>query len=170
MTAFDINEVRGRIIDSSARIASNDGRLSSDSSMDLDLAQDQLDEALADWWQGEGRSRLGDMAEEVHQINLDKGWFDNERTFGDGIALLHSELSEALEAYRDYGTDDATRAAREDRPGEVIKPEGVGSEFADVLIRLLDECRRQGIDLQQEYDRKVAYNHTRPHRHGGRSL
>lgn len=48
------------------------------------------------------------------------------------------------------------------------KPEGVGTEFADVFIRLLDYCARFDVDLEAEYERKMAYNHTRPYRHGNR--
>lgn len=47
---------------------------------------------------------------------------------------------------------------------------GVASEFADVLIRLLDECYRHDVDLEAEYERKMAYNRTRAYRHGGRTL
>jgi NTP pyrophosphatase (non-canonical NTP hydrolase) len=129
---------------------------------------------------------LEDMQREVHEINIEKGWFETNRTFGDGIALLHSELSEALEAYRDHGTKDATEQRPENHghwckargwsgpcPSQECptpKPEGVGSEYADVLVRLLDACERDGIDLAFEFERKVAYNRTRPHRHGGRAL
>ena len=126
---------------------------------------------------------LRGLAEEVRAVNEANGWFDDNRTFGDGIALLHSEVSEALEAFRSWGTRDATYdsqpmpaccassgvGACDDAP-HLPKPEGVGSELADVLIRLLDECDRQGIDLQAEFDRKLAYNATRGYKHGGRTL
>ena len=122
---------------------------------------------------------LSDMAEEVYEINLQLGWQPSANTFGDCMALLHSEVSEALEAFRKHDLEDATRpicgwAAA--HPGEVCaehgpsKPEGVGSEFADVLIRLLDDCKMYGIDLQAEYERKIAYNRTRQWRHGGKRL
>lgn len=116
---------------------------------------------------------LHEMMIEVHTVNVDKGWFDDDRTFGDMIALLHSEVSEALEAYRDWKLEDATaligNPATDSSPWRP-KPQGVGSEMADVLIRLLDMAYRYDIDLEQEYVRKVDYNRTRPHRHGGRVL
>jgi hypothetical protein len=39
-----------------------------------------------------------------------------------------------------------------------------------VLIRLLDDCDRWGVDLAFEFERKMAYNEKRPYQHGGRIL
>jgi len=132
---------------------------------------------------------LAEMAEEVYEVNVKLGWQPSTNTFGDCMALLHSEVSEALEAYRDWGLKDATKTERQDEHHDRMhglcihgeprggcdqyvpdKPEGVGSEFADVLIRLLDDARMYGIDLEAEYERKIAYNRTRAWRHGGRAL
>lgn len=131
------------------------------------------------------------MTAEVREVNTALGWRTGENTFGDYIALLHSELSEALEAYRDYRLEDATNPPQPIYRNEEIpkirhddvyrtkrvlvghhpaKPEGVGSEMADVLIRLLDTCDVYGIDLAAEFQRKIAYNRTRPYQHGGRTL
>lgn len=134
---------------------------------------------------------IAQMTRVVREINRANGWLDDERTVGDDIALLHSEASEALEAYRDHGLDDATdadaqRAYEEHRWADARgklpepcadqcqttppKPEGFGSELADVLIRLLDTADRRGVDLVAEFERKSAYNATRGHRHGGKLL
>jgi NTP pyrophosphatase (non-canonical NTP hydrolase) len=110
---------------------------------------------------------LAEMAEEVYEIEVLLGWQPNDNTFGDSCALLHSEVSEALEAYRGWGLDDVTERLG---VGPTPKPQGVGSEFADVLIRLLSSSRQYGVDLQAEYTRKMAYNRTREWRHGGRAL
>lgn len=117
---------------------------------------------------------LAQMAAEVDAYCEGKGWRAEGVTFLEGMALLHSEVSEAVEAWRRWGTGDATyhvsahnRVTGQPNP-DPLKPEGVGSEFADVLIRLLDDCALFGIDLEAEYERKMAYNRTRPHRHGGK--
>lgn len=112
---------------------------------------------------------IATMTAEVREVNQAKGWRTGGNTFGDYIALMHSELSEALEAYRDHRLSDAT-AGYDTELDCPAKPEGGGSEMADVLIRLLDVCDIHGIDLAAEYERKLAYNRTRPYQHGGRTL
>lgn len=115
---------------------------------------------------------LKKMQDEVVSDNEVKGWYDKEVSFGEAMALLHSEVSEALEAWRDHGMADATplRDTGDTVRYGAIKPEGVGSEFADILIRLLDDCHRFGVDLTLEYERKMAYNRTRAYRHGGKRI
>lgn len=121
---------------------------------------------------------ITDAQERVFAVNQANGWFEDSRTVGDDIALLHSEVSEMLEAYRDGGLEDQTADGpagydfSTDTAGVVVlsKPEGFGAEAADVLIRLLDTCERRGIDLPYEFERKLAYNKTRGHKHGGKVM
>jgi hypothetical protein len=49
------------------------------------------------------------LAEEVREVNELNGWFDVDRTFGDDVALLHSEVSEAFEEHRDGASPTNTR-------------------------------------------------------------
>lgn len=115
---------------------------------------------------------LQKMQAEVLEVNQANGWFEDDRTFGDDIALLHTEVSEMFEAFRDGGFADQTNSVPQTRNGETTlpKPEGVGSEAADVLVRLLDTCERHNIDIVYEFNRKLAYNRTRGHKHGGKRV
>lgn len=130
---------------------------------------------------------LAEMADAVREVNEANGWHDDSRTFGDEVALLHSEVSEMLEEFREHGADarllrfeggegfvqlpeDDPNAKRWQEAGYHGKPIGVASEAADILIRLLDTCGRYGIDLEAEFHKKLAYNRTRGHRHGGKKL
>lgn len=114
------------------------------------------------------------MQEEVKHLNQSKGWYDTRRTFAEDVALLHSEVSEALEEYRRHGTEDRTvqptASANVNERLHPPRPLGVPSELADVLIRLLDTCERYEIDLVKAFDEKMKYNWNRPYRHGDRRV
>ena len=120
---------------------------------------------------------LYQAAEQVREVNEANGWFEEQRSVGEDIALLHSEASEMLEAYREHGLADMTGEVHELHAvnGQMVqaippKPEGFGSEAADVLIRLLDTCTRRGVNLGWEFPRKLTYNAPRGHRHGGKRV
>lgn len=78
-----------------------------------------------------------------------KGWYDTPEDFHAYMTLLHSELSEACDAWRERAFDswEVIKVAPEAASGSVPKPEGVASELADAFIRLCDDAGRFHIDL-----------------------
>lgn len=100
------------------------------------------------------------LQNEIHKNAVDHGWHDEERTFGDIIALCHSELSEALEGFRNGN------------PPDKHCPEfsNVEIELADVMIRIFDYCGSTGINLAAAINAKHEFNKTRPYKHGGKAI
>lgn len=95
----------------------------------------------------EGLERL---EKAVREVNYQNGWFDEDRDFSADVALLHSEVSEAFEAYRKNDWDN------------------LAEELADVFIRLLDTVGRYNVDLAAETIKKIKANAGRGYRHGGK--
>ena len=116
---------------------------------------------------------LNALAYRIHDTAMAKGWWPAEggREFGTLLALVHCEVSEAFEEYREHGmmpyvSRKASMPAQDD--DTVDKPEGVPSELADIIIRVLDICAAYGIDIEDVVEGKMVYNDTRSFRHGGK--
>lgn len=94
---------------------------------------------------------LKEMETEVKEYCLAKGWYDEDVSVPVALALLHEEASEAGRAWRDWGLKDATTGVTEDGPSRSYqaKPQGVGSELADVVIRLMDDSGRYDLGLPE---------------------
>lgn len=120
------------------------------------------------------------LQREIHQIALDHGWWedDEQDNIPTKIALMHSELSEALEEFRDDHMNIYYEEALGDDPRlkdfstvrAALKPEGFGIELADAIIRILDLASRLGLDMGALVELKMEYNRGRPHKHGGRRV
>ena len=102
------------------------------------------------------------MAAEAHEIALEKGWWDNPRDIPHCLALVHSEVSEALEAYRELGANEQYHRLTDE------KPEGFVYELADILIRVGDLAIHCDLDLETAVQEKMEFNSTRGYRHGNK--
>jgi NTP pyrophosphatase (non-canonical NTP hydrolase) len=109
---------------------------------------------------------IKECVEKAYENAKEKGWHDKERSIGDLICLMHSELSEALEEHRD-GRYPTEIYYNDNKP---TKPEGIGVELADCIIRIFDFCGKYDIDLEKLIETKMKYNETRPQRHGGKTI
>lgn len=123
---------------------------------------------------------FNDWAKEIHENAVAHGWWDEERSFGEIVALCHSELSEALEEYRDhkpmayqvqsYGIVEGRIEEDPEKWFPASKLEGIATEMIDCMIRILDWCGKEGVDVDTILAAKHAYNKTRSYRHNGKRL
>ena len=100
---------------------------------------------------------MENLQRNIHGQALKSGfWGEGGNNFGEKIALIHSELSEALEKHRKgVGPDE-----------HCPEYSGVAIELADAVIRILDLCGYLGIDLGSAILAKANFNATRPYKHG----
>lgn len=99
------------------------------------------------------------MEKRIKRINRLKGWITNNRSNGEMVALIHAELSECLE-YMRHGNPKSDH----------IDTSGCEEELADVIIRVMDLAKARGWNVPEALFKKIAYNKTRPYRHGGKKF
>jgi NTP pyrophosphatase (non-canonical NTP hydrolase) len=107
---------------------------------------------------------VSELISDSYNTAVEKGWWEagTEREVGTALMLMVTELAEAMEEHR-HG-----RALDEIWYAESGKPEGVPVELADVIIRICDLAGHHKIPLNRALREKLAYNKTRPYRHGNK--
>lgn len=93
---------------------------------------------------------INQLCKEAFQTATAKGWHEEKRETGTLLALIHSEVSEALEA---------------DRKGD---EENFVEELADICIRVFDLCGMNEYDLEHMILKKMEKNKYRSYKHGGK--
>lgn len=93
---------------------------------------------------------INELVQQAYTTAKQKGWHDEPVETGTKLALIHSEVSEALEA---------------DRRNDV---EHFAEELADVCIRIFDLCGAEGIDLERAIANKMEKNRHRSYKHGNK--
>lgn len=100
---------------------------------------------------------INQLRDTCYKASFDAGWHTNintgellERNKGEMIALIHSEISEALEGERKGLMDD-----------HLPERQMVEVEMADAVIRIMDYCGRFGYDIGGAIVEKLEYNRKR---------
>lgn len=100
---------------------------------------------------------LKPLVEVCHGAAKAGGWWNDihtgkplQRNVGELLCLIHSEISEAMEAHRKNLMDD-----------KLPHRKGIEVELADAVIRIADLCGGLGLDLSGAVSEKLAYNAKR---------
>ena len=128
---------------------------------------------------------LNEWAREIHDNAVAHGFWEPKMEFNTALMLIVGEIAEAMEEHRagrpmeyrkclitgdvcekphnKYSACEGCGCERMPR-----KPEGIAVEMIDALIRILDWCGSEGLDVERLVREKHEYNKSRPYKHGKR--
>lgn len=116
---------------------------------------------------------INQLSQEIHENNRSKGFYEDEKNIGEMLALIHSEVSEALEADRKekYSPINSVEILllndqEFQQIFEITFKNSFEDELADIMIRVMDLAQHKGIDLEAHIKAKMRYNSLRPYKHG----
>lgn len=133
---------------------------------------------------------INELAKQAYKNAKDKGFYDNKRSIAEALCLIHSEVSEALEAdraglYANWDNfnkkicilNDVANLKAADSQEDLYKDNWkiafdlhikntFEDELADIIIRVMDLAASMGIDLEAHIQAKMNRNLLRERKHG----
>lgn len=118
---------------------------------------------------------INELAKKIHQNNIEKGFYEKDKNIGEMLCLIHSEVSEALEADRKdkhanipcfEAFSDFERPKHDAFSFESTIKDTFEDELADIMIRVMDLAAFKGIDLEKHITLKMQHNSMRIKYHG----
>lgn len=93
---------------------------------------------------------MSEMQKAAYKNSVEHGWCDPKQGVPEQLCLIHSEVSEVLQAYRDKNDNH------------------IGEELADIVLRVMFTSSELNINLEEEILKKHEKNKLRPYRHGNK--
>ena len=96
------------------------------------------------------------VSKKVYMNAVNHGFWKEEPNDGERMALIHAEISEALEALRDGNPSSS----------KIIEFSSLEEELADAVIRIMDYSFGKDLDVAGAIIAKIEYNQSREYMHG----
>lgn len=122
--------------------------------------------------------RINEISKEIHKQNVEKGFWDDKfdpKKIPVALGLIHSEVSEAMEADRKAQFCGIEKAGTLNliQNDEIFEREfraqikdHYEDELADIMIRVMDLAAAYEINLEEHIKAKMRFNSMREYKHG----
>ena len=95
-------------------------------------------------------------AKKIYKNAVNHGFWKDEVNDGERMALIHAEISEALEALREGNPSS----------NKIMEFSNLEEELADAVIRIMDYAFGKDLDVAGAILAKIEYNKSRIFMHG----